>query len=154
MTDPSRGDSDQIFRLIYRSHDRIPEPQRKVELGGLFSTARSKNKAAGITGALLVCDDWFVQVLEGDEQQVRDLFTHIEADPRHDQVAVLDAAPVVDRVFGRWAMAQVDGYGTPDIPLIAHRDGIAPAAGRRPTPHQEMILDLMREAAREAPQVV
>ena len=31
------------FRLIYRSHNRIPEHERKAELGAIFSVARSGN---------------------------------------------------------------------------------------------------------------
>ena len=42
-TAPEPG-SEQVFRLIYRSHDLIPDERRKTELGALFSGARSNNK--------------------------------------------------------------------------------------------------------------
>ena len=58
------------------------------------------------------------------------------------------AAPA-QRVFGRWAMARVSAEGEPDIPLIAHRDGISPAASRGTTPDQEAVLDVMRQATRD-----
>ncbi|MGA2825821.1 MAG: hypothetical protein ABSF03_06845 [Streptosporangiaceae bacterium] len=45
-------------------------------------------------------------------------------------------------------MARVSADGQPDIPLIAHTDGIAPAASRGTTAEQEQILDVMREATR------
>ena len=137
-----------VFRLIYRSRNLIPPEDRKAELGTLFSTARSNNKKQGITGALLVHGDWFAQVLEGDEAPVRALFTRIEQDGRHDNVSVLASGPA-DRVFGRWAMARVSAEGEPDIPLIAHRDGIAPAADRGTSPEQEAVLAVMREATRD-----
>ena len=137
-----------VFRLIYRSRNLIPPEDRKAELGTLFSTARSNNKKQGITGALLVHGDWFAQVLEGDEAPVRALFTRIEQDGRHDNVSVLASGPA-DRVFGRWAMARVSAEGEPDIPLIAHRDGIAPAADRGTSPEQEAVLAIMRDATRD-----
>ena len=137
-----------IFRLIYRSHDLLPVETRKADLGELFSTARSNNKARDITGALLVADDWFVQTLEGDESAVRALFSQIEKDPRHDSVAVLEERTVDARVFSRWAMAKVAADGEPDIPLISNKSGITPAAGRAITPEQESILQTMRDAAR------
>lgn len=146
-TDRSSAE-DHVFRLIYRSRNLIPEPDRKVEHGALFSTARSNNKRQDVTGALLLVGDWFVQTLEGDEATVRALFTTIERDPRHDSVTLVDTRPVDERVFARWAMAEVAEDGAADIPLIAHRDGISPAAGRGTTPEQEAILDEMREAAR------
>jgi Sensors of blue-light using FAD len=135
------------FRLMYRSRNRIPEPDRKIELGTLFSTARRNNKKAGLTGALLLTGDWFVQVLEGDEPTVRSVYETIATDPRHDSVTLLDSGDVGERVFARWSMAKVAEGGEPDIPLIAHEDGIAPAAGRTTTPAQYKLLSTMRAAA-------
>ena len=135
------------FRLMYRSRSRIPESDRKIELGTLFSTARRNNKKAGLSGALLLTGDWFVQVLEGDEATVRTLYETIAIDPRHDSVTLLDSGDVGERVFARWSMAKVAEDGEPDIPLIAHEDGIAPAASRGTTPAQHKLLGVMRAAA-------
>lgn len=137
------------FRLMYRSRNRIPPEQRRTELGGLFSQARGNNKRSGLTGALLLRDDWFVQVLEGDEATVRALYERIAADPRHDSVTLLGTGTVTERVFARWSMAKVAADGEPDIPLIAHTDGIAAAAARGTSPAQHVLLDAMRAAARE-----
>ena len=141
--DPSPG-SQELFRLMYRSHNQIPQDERKVELGRLFGVARSFNKTQGISGALLVSDDWFVQVLEGEEAAVRTLFARIEKDPRHDRVAPLETTPIESRVFSRWAMARVSEDGESDIPLIASTRGIVPAAGRGTTAEQETLLETMR----------
>lgn len=55
-------------------------------------------------------------------------------------------------MFARWSMARVAADGESDIPLIAHTDGISPAAGRGTTPEQDRLLATMRAAARaEAP---
>jgi hypothetical protein len=43
-------------------------------------------------------------------------------------------------------MARVSADGEPDIPLIADKSGIVPAAGPGPTPEQESILGIMRQA--------
>src|SRR3954454_15586025 len=129
--------SQPSFRLMYRSRNRIPARDRRQELGSLFTKARANNKGKDVTGALLLLDDWFVQVLEGDEETVRALFARIERDPRHERVLLLDARPVDQRVFARWAMARVSVDGEADIPLIAHTDGISRAAGRGTTPEQD-----------------
>jgi hypothetical protein len=142
---PQAGD---VFRLIYRSRNLIPLDSRKTELGTLFSAARSSNKKQAITGALLVHGDWFAQVLEGSEEPVRTLFARIQQDGRHDNVSVIAAGPA-GRVFGRWSMARVSAEGEPDIPLIAHRDGVSPAASRGTTPDQEAVLDVLRKATRD-----
>jgi len=137
-----------IFRLMYRSRNRIQADRRKAELGALFGVARSNNKKQQITGALLIFGDWFAQVLEGEETAVRALFAKIEKDGRHEHISVLESGPVGSRVFARWAMARVSADGEPDIPLIAHVDGISPAASRGTTPEQEAVLDVMRAATR------
>ena len=137
-----------IFRLMYRSRNKIPADQRKAELGPLFSTARSNNKKQQITGALLIYGDWFAQVLEGAEGPVRALFATIEADPRHENISVIQSGTAGERLFSRWAMARVSEDGEPDIRLIAHADGIAPAMSRGTSPEQEAVLDIMRAATR------
>ncbi len=137
-----------VFQLIYRSSSRIAPDARKRELGALFSIARSRNKERQITGALLCTDDAFVQLLEGDETAVRSVFDHIAHDERHDSVLLLASGLVPERVFSRWAMAEVAEDGESDTPLIAHTDGISPAAGHRTTPEQDRVLGLMRAAAR------
>jgi hypothetical protein len=144
---PTSG-RESTFRLMYRSRNMIPADQRKAELGTLFSVARSNNKKQQITGALLICGDWFAQVLEGAEAPIRALFATIERDPRHENISVIQSGPAEGRVFSRWAMARVSVEGEPDIRLIAHTDGIAPAMDRGSTPEQEAVLDVMRAATR------
>jgi Sensors of blue-light using FAD len=149
--DTTRQAGDPTFRLIYRSCNRIPPERRPSELGKLFTAARSNNKKAGITGALLLSGPWFVQTLEGTEDLVRALFSRIESDPRHDDVTVLEADTVDDRAFPRWSMARVSEDGSaPDIYLIAHQTAIAPAAGRGVAALQETVLSLMRQVVRGA----
>lgn len=146
---PTDHAASPVFRLIYRSHNLIPGTERKTALGILFSEARSNNKKKNITGALLIHDDWFVQTLEGDEQAVQALYDHIAKDPRHSNVTLMETGNVPGRVFSRWSMAEVaESPAKPDVFLIAHTDGISPAAGHPTTPEQESVLNIMRAAAR------
>ena len=79
-----------IFRLIYRSHSRIPAARFEAELGSILRVARARNGESGITGALLVYDDWLAQTLEGDESAVRGIY--LEKDLRGRMVAEVSAA--------------------------------------------------------------
>ncbi len=146
-TDGAGAPPGETFRLMYLSHDLIDAENRKRALGALFSQARSNNKRRHITGALLVSGDVFIQTLEGEEQVVRQVFETIRQDSRHDGVELLETGIVPERVFGHWSMARVSEEGEPDIPLIAHTDGISPAAGRRISPAAGEVLDVMRQAA-------
>lgn len=142
--------SQPTFRLIYRSHSLIPADQSRTELGEIFATARRKNRELGITGALVISGDAFVQALEGDERAVRALYATICEDPRHDDLAILEETTVAGRTFGRWAMARVDEDGGADIRLVSNASkGVIVAAKRGDstiTPEQEAVLATMRRS--------
>jgi len=152
MTETAAGDPGPVFRLIYRSRSRIGAADRKHQLGEIFSVARSSNKKLGVTGALLITDDEFVQALEGPEPVVRELYTKINKDKRHEHVELLESGDVSGRVFGRWAMAKVAADGEPDIPLLTNVDkgGISPAQPRPGTEAQETVLAVMRQSLRHS----
>ena len=152
MTETAAGDSGPVFRLIYRSRSRVGAAERKHQLGEIFSVARSSNKKLGVTGALLITDDEFVQTLEGAEPVVRELYAKISKDKRHERLELLDSGDVSERVFGRWAMAKVAAEGEPDIPLLTNVDkgGISPAQPRPVTGAQETVLDVMRQSLRHS----
>ena len=147
-TEAAAAASEPIFRLIYRSHSLVPAAAQDGELGNILRVARANNGARGITGALLVYENWFAQTLEGPEALVRELFSKIKRDKRHDTVEVRSEGVAEARVFSRWAMARVAEHGDPDIPLIATTGGVAVAASRTSTPDQESVLDIMRDATR------
>ena len=104
MDGSAHSDDAVVYRLIYRSRNRIPPEDRRRELGELFSAARSHNKKNGITGALLLSDDSFVQTLEGEQDVVQALLDRIRADTRHDELEILDTGLVDGRVFAPWAV--------------------------------------------------
>jgi Sensors of blue-light using FAD len=138
-----------MFRLVYRSHSAIPVAERTAGLGEIFATARRNNKDLDVTGALMISDGAFVQVLEGDEAAVRALYARISADDRHQDVTLLKEQSVDGRTFGRWAMAKVASDGGADIRLLSNADkGVIvalPGTDTSITDEQEEILAFMRE---------
>ena len=141
--------ADHAYRLIYRSHSRIPADSDRVELGKILRTSRANNVHRGVTGALLMYEGWFAQVLEGPQQQVRQLFEVIRADPRHDAVQVSEEGEIEAPVFARWAMADVSEHGEPDVPLIATATGVVDGGTwKTATPEQEAVLVKLRDLTR------
>lgn len=92
-----------MHRLIYSSTP--PGRIARSDLREILVVSRARNEEAGITGRLVYSDAAFLQVLEGDEDQVRTTFARIGADPRHTGVRVLVDEAVADRRFGDWSMA-------------------------------------------------
>ena len=97
---------DHLYRLCYASTQTAP--MRAAELIELLQTARERNLANGITGVLLHRQDSFMQVIEGKEGAVRELYEKIKRDPRHQRVEVLGENPVEEREFSDWQMGFVE----------------------------------------------
>lgn len=76
-----------------------------ADLVALLNQSREKNARLGITGMLLYKDGNFMQVLEGPDQNIRELFDTIRLDERHRGVILLLESPVEERQFRDWTMA-------------------------------------------------
>ena len=97
---------DPLYRLCYASTQTAP--MSAAELIDLLHFAREQNLANGITGVLLHRQDSFMQVIEGKERAVRDLFESIKGDARHQRVEVLSENTVEEREFSDWQMGFVE----------------------------------------------
>jgi len=92
-----------MYHIIYLSRAvREPTP---AELVALLLEARSHNEQVGITGALAYGDMQFMQVIEGEEAAVTDLYERIARDPRHQSVFKLADKAIAERSFDSWSMA-------------------------------------------------
>lgn len=144
-----QADSAECYRLIYRSHSLLPDGGRnETALAEILKVARSRNAELGVTGALMLYDDWFAQVLEGPQDAVEALYDRIKTDPRHDAVRLNEAGPVGKRLFGKWAMAVVAEHHEPDQPMVATTGGLAQGAPWQVTLEQEAILTRLRDLTR------
>ena len=75
-----------------------------AELVELIEQIRPKNERLGVTGLLLYSGGNVIQTLEGTSYAVDDVFDAIRADPRHDDVHVVERREVGDRSFATWSM--------------------------------------------------
>ena len=80
------------------------------EIYAMLSKAKDYNAEQGITGCLLYHNNQFLQLLEGEERQVLDLFQKISRDKRHHGVEILESELSNKKVFDNWSMAFHD-YG-------------------------------------------
>lgn len=92
-----------VYQLLYRS--RYTSRPSEAQLRELLALARLHNSRAQITGLLLYSDGLFVQVLEGPEDEVRQLYARIRADSRHTQVETVSEGLLPRRQFAEWSMA-------------------------------------------------
>jgi hypothetical protein len=62
------------------------------------------NSKLNVTGALLLCDNWFVQTLEGRRIDVDMIFERISRNINHKHIKKLFAGPIAKRNFPIWSM--------------------------------------------------
>lgn len=91
-----------LVQLVYASV--TVRPFSKQQLVKLLELCRSRNAERDVTGVLLLADDTFFQVLEGEEDTVMALFERISKDPRHSRILMITRIAVEERVFGEWSM--------------------------------------------------
>lgn len=60
-----------------------------------------------MTGALLVADAAFAQVLEGEQGSVEETYRRITSDRRHHDIVLFLKEPISERQFPQWAMAHI-----------------------------------------------
>ena len=109
----------KIFKIIYRSkiaedggHEAVMKHIKQI-----LVWSRDWNPRHGVTGALMLDEDGFAQVIEGPPDAIKSLFGHIVVDKRHTEVEVIEAGYHAERDFGGWSMAFVGGDGQGDIQL-------------------------------------
>ena len=80
------------------------------DLAGLLKHSRKRNSADGVSGLLVYRynSDFkrgnFLQVLEGTDDALDDVWRRISGDPRHHTIIVLDEGKSETRMFGDWSM--------------------------------------------------
>ncbi len=132
-----------LHGMIYRSRSALTGTPREVAsaLGGILDVSRRRNAEDGVTGALLLRESVFAQVLEGPAAAVAETFARISADPRHSAITVLEDTPATTQIFAQWSMAYAGDGGMPDIPLTFGLDDTRFSA------EQAAIMDRLRSYA-------
>lgn len=102
-----------LIRLVYASRSATAShaPHLGLDPGvaRILAKSRKNNARLDVVGGLLFGEGYFLQCLEGDARIVQNLYSKIEADPRHRDVTVLLQSSISTRTFGAWSMKYVPG---------------------------------------------
>ena len=144
----------KTYRIIYAS--TAARPFGPAEFERLLLQSRIYNFSENIGGVLLQAEPQFLQVLEGPEQAVAELYSRIAADPRHRAVRTLEAAPVQGPLFRPANLDFAEAEPADLARLTAyldptHRRGLLPQG----YDEQAVIADLLLEFVEQhCPQVL
>ena len=91
-----------MMQVLYVSG--ASRPMDEQDLDAILTISRFNNERDGITGMLLWADGAFIQVLEGEDDKVRETMRRISLDPRHRHVIPLVEQQAATRAFRDWSM--------------------------------------------------
>lgn len=74
------------------------------ELDELLDEVRANNERLNVTGMLLYKDGCFIQVIEGPQSTIENLYNSIANDDRHEDAVELLHEFIPSREFGAWTM--------------------------------------------------
>ena len=102
--DRMREDAERnpLLSIIYTSKATTRVTPEMVEL--ISETSARNNRRIGVTGLLLYGSGNYLQVMEGEAENVGTLFQRIQKDPRHTDCKVLHRQPTGKRCFEGWQM--------------------------------------------------
>lgn len=90
-----------MFSLIYRSKAKGNLANHEIQL--MMQKASQFNLQNNITGCIIYHDQNFIQLLEGNENSVRDLFRKISKDSRHEEIVLLNLEENNFPLFGKFS---------------------------------------------------
>ena len=118
-----------LYNVVYCS--RAVADIDSQALDRIISTSQRRNPASAITGVLVFGSGVFFPWLEGPRANVTRLLDRIKADPRHQDLVVLNEdEDVRDRLFPQWAMELVTSSAIRDV-LVDAQDSVQDSAGAR-----------------------
>ena len=95
-----------IYHLVYRSFATKEFSEEGYHK--LLESSRKRNEESNITGLLLFRNGVFLQLLEGPESAVKNVYSMICKENRHERVVTLVETASDARIYEKWAMASVD----------------------------------------------
>ncbi|MEQ8909990.1 MAG: BLUF domain-containing protein [Vicingaceae bacterium] len=93
----------ELFQLTY--HSIANDNLEKKDIDNLLKQSERNNKKKHITGCLLYSQPEFIQLLEGEQEEVEELYQKIKQDERHQAVTLLSSNQCEKRTFPNWLMA-------------------------------------------------
>jgi FAD-dependent sensor of blue light len=83
------------------------DPNERRQIAEILLISRRNNEELEVTGALLVTDRNFAQVLEGEREAVEATYERIARDKRHKDIVLTLYESIEVRRFPDWAMAYI-----------------------------------------------
>lgn len=137
-----------LSQLLYVS--RATQEFSRVELEALAKKSAARNARSGITGLLLYSRGQFLQLVEGDQDSLTELFYKISKDSRHTDVLKLMFVRKEGRLFANWNMGLLNLDAGPEVHQVVFATTVTHlrAAGQSDS---QVALALLKQFSQQIP---
>ena len=97
---------EKLNYLIYSSERNTNCVDEEIQK--ILKSCEKNNPGKYVTGVLVHSKNYFLQFLEGDENEILNLFNLIKKDHRHSKVMLLNKGEIKERIFPAWHMGFKD----------------------------------------------
>ena len=91
-----------ILRLTYISCYNTDNAN--IEVARILEQAQQSNERNGITGVLVINENYFLQTIEGARPVINELLHHLVKDSRHLSLQIIECREVQQRRWHKWSM--------------------------------------------------
>ena len=91
----------QLTRLVYTSKHRLLNPS---VIDKILQKSRANNVRDYVTGALIVGESHFMQLIEGGRLEIGKCLMRIMQDKSHYDIQIISCGDVAQRLFQEWSM--------------------------------------------------
>ena len=138
-----------MIQMVYLSFATMElKANLDEEITLILEEAVQHNSSVGITGELIYRNGIFLQLLEGDKEDVEFILGKIFLDyKRHENLKVLMRQPMVERVFPDWSMAfvKVDDAAMDLVNSIVPWQTLISASIENPVISSKDILNVFKQ---------
>lgn len=92
-----------LSQLVYVSNRKTSCTSAEIEK--ILHSCQINNASLDITGVLLYSNTKFIQYLEGDSRELKELYDKIKGDTRHEKAMIISYGPIKSKEFPSWQMA-------------------------------------------------
>ena len=98
--------SERLKFILYGSQAKLHSQDETVpvDLSHILLTSVKRNRVHGVTGFMVYKAGYFMQLIEGKQSVVEELYSHIRVDSRHSDVETIIESSIVEPVFSTWSM--------------------------------------------------
>ena len=105
---PKAANTPPLHLLVYTSEYTGKDEDINNVLKDIIRDSKINNRQYNITGLLFYHSRSFVQIIEGQDNDLEELMSILESDPRHKNIIRIVYEPIEKRAFSDWNMSSFD----------------------------------------------